>query len=190
MAKKPVKTAVDRLAERIAERIDADKHRPKGLKRTQVGLAAHIGVTKSTLNEMLNGKKAGQGALARLDKIAEYFGVPPSLLVHRNDTALMEVQTGEFRLLMHWRRFPPSVQQRVMEMFDYFAGLLPEEQEARRWWHRVQLLKARNPERARAIDRAIDEALTAPRTEPGEGNPSADQPTSDATAPATQPRRR
>lgn len=185
MAKKRADTAVDRLASRIADLIEADRHRPQALRRSQTGLADFIGVSKGTLSEMLHGKRAEQGALARLDKIAEYFGVPTSFLVRRHDTPLMELQHGEFRLLLHWRRFPPSVQQRMMEVFDYFAGLLPEEQEARRWWHRVQLI--RNTDARRAIERAIDDALREQRYAPDISNPAAAEGPSVETRPATQP---
>ena len=164
MAKRREPNAVERLKDRIKDRIDADKHRPAGLRWTFVGLANHIGITKGSLSDMLNGKNAQQGALARLDRIADYFGQTPTALIQRHDTAVIEVQPNEFRLLAYWRRFPTSVQARIMEMFDYFAGLPPEEQEARRLWHRFQLI--RNPKARAAIDQAIDDALRGQRYGP------------------------
>jgi transcriptional regulator with XRE-family HTH domain len=181
--KRPADTAVHRLKARIADLIDQDRHRPAGLRRTQKGLADHIGVAKSTLNEMLNEEGATQGALARLDKIADYFGVTPTMLVRRSDTALVELKTGEFRLLTHWRRLPASVQQRIMEMFDFFAGLAPEEQEARRLWHRYQLIRS-STVRA-AIDKAIQDALRAQRYGPSEDTVRVDQGSSGETAAST-----
>lgn len=142
---------------RIQDRIDADRHRPGGLRRTQAGLAEYIGVTKATLNEWLNGESATRGALPRLDKIAEYFDIPPTVLIAKQDNVLLEIQPSEFRLLAFWRRFPLSVQTRILEMFDFFAGLPPEEQEGLRLWHRFQLI--RNSDVRKAIDKSIDDAL-------------------------------
>jgi transcriptional regulator with XRE-family HTH domain len=167
--KRSAETALDRLVRRIDDRIQADRHRPRGIRYTQSGLAEHIGIKKSSLSELLHGETAKRGALARLDDIADYFNLPPSLLIHKNDTAQIEVTPQEYRLLAHYRRHPASVRERIMELFDYFAGLLPEEQEARRWWHRVQLI--RDPSVRRAIDHRIEEALRAQRNEPGVDNP-------------------
>lgn len=166
MVRKAQDNAVIRLKRRIADRLEADKDRPRGFRRTQIGLAEEIGITKQTLNELLNGPSSQRGLLAHLDKIAKYFGVPPSLLIHKNDTAMMEVEPEEYRLLAHWRRFPTSVKDRLMEMFDYFAGLLPEEREARRWWHKIQ--QVRNPSELSAIEQGIDDVLHAQRTRPDE----------------------
>lgn len=190
VAKKPADTAVDRLKRRIADRIDAEKDRPRGMRRTQTGLADHLGITKATLNEALNGPSAQRGLLKHLDRIGDYFGVPPSLLVHKNDTAVMEVQQEEYRLLAHWRRFPPSVQERLMEMFDYFAGLLPEEQEGRRWWSKIQ--RIRKPSDRRDIEQAIDDVLSAQRTTQDDDATRVGEASSDATASAirTRPNRR
>lgn len=190
VAKRHSETAVDRLKRRIADRIDAEKDRPRGMKRTQMGLAEHLGITKATLNEALNGPSAQRGLLKHLDGIGSYFGVPPSILVHRNDTALVEVQQEEYRLLAHWRRFPPSVQERLMEMFDYFAGLLPEEQEGRRWWSKIQ--RIRKPSDRLDIEQAIDDVLNAQRTGQDDSATIAGKASSDATASAirTRPDRR
>lgn len=188
MAKRPQPqpTAVDRLRDRINARIDADRHRPRDYRYSQRALADFIGVSKSTLNEMLNGGKARQGALARLDKIADYFGIPPSLLIHRNDTAMMEVAPQEYRLLSHWRRMPASVKERVLEMFDYFAGLDPEEQEARQLWHRFQAI--RNSQVRRDIEQTIEDALRAQRAGLIEDETPAGPETFDATASAIRTR--
>jgi transcriptional regulator with XRE-family HTH domain len=158
---KQPENAVERLKRRISERIDAEKDRPQGYRKTQQGLADAIGISKQTLSELLGGPQATRGLLAHLDKIAKYFGVPPSLLVHRNDTALMELQTIEYRLLQHWRSFPIDVQDRVIELFDYFAGLLPEEKEERRIWQRWRRLSA--PAREK-MEQILQDALKAEQT--------------------------
>lgn len=158
VAKRHTETAVVRLKRRIAERLDADRDRPRPFRRTQQGLAERIGITKSTLNELLNGESSNRGLLAHLDKIADYFGVPPSLLIHRNDTALMEVSADEFRLLRHWRTFPPEIQAHVAGAFDYVAGLLPEEQAERRIWQRWRRL---GPEAQARLEDVLETAYRA-----------------------------
>lgn len=190
MTRKAPENAVARLKRRITDRIDADKERPREFRRTQVGLAEKIGITKQTLNELLNGPSSKRGLLAHLDAIAEYFGVPPSLMIHKNDTAMMELEPEEYRVLAHWRRFPPSVKDRLMEMFDYFAGLRPEEREARRWWQQIQQI--RRPKDRLAIQQAIDEALSAQRSRQDEGEMPAARESFDATESAikTRPNRR
>lgn len=142
--KRPQETPVDRLKRRITDRIDADRDKPRGYRRTQVGLAEKMGISKATLNELLNGPSAQRGLLARLDLIADYFGITPSLLVHRNDTSLIELRADEYRLITHWRNMPADVQQTVMDAFDYFVGLLPEEREARRIWRMWRALGSRD----------------------------------------------
>lgn len=158
MVQKLQENAVARLKRRIADRLDADRDRPKGYKRTQQGLAERIGIHKATLNELLNGPTSNRGLLAHLDKIADYFGVPPSLLIHKNDTALMELRPEEYRLVTHWRNFPIDVQEQIALMFDYFAGLLPEEKEERRIWQRWRRLSP--PNRAR-LEAMLEDTLKA-----------------------------
>lgn len=187
---KSTETAVQRLKRRISERLDIDRDRPRQYRKSQRGLAAAIGVSEQTLSEMLSGPASSRGLLAHLDKIGTYFGVPPSLLVHRNDTALMEVQQNEYRLLTHWRTFPPDVQERMMAMFDYFAGLLPEEKEQRRWW--VKFSRIKKPSDRLYIEQAIDDVLRAQSIERGGDAPPAGKASDDATASAirTRPNRR
>lgn len=189
VAKSP-ETAVQRLKRRISERLDIDRDRPRQYRKSQRGLAAAIGVSEQTLSELLSGPASSRGLLAHLDKIGAYFGVPPSLLVHRNDTALMEVQQEEYRLLTHWRAFPVDVQEQVMALFDYFAGLLPEEKEQRRWWTKIARIKSAN-DRARA-ERTIDEILRAQRTQRASDADPVARESFDATASAirTRPHRR
>lgn len=150
--------AVQRLRLRISERLDADKDKPQGFRRTQRGLAKRIGISEPTLSELLSGPQATRGLLAHLDKIADYFGVPPSLLIHRNDTALMEIAPEEYRVIKHWREFPRDVQEQIAAMFDYFAGILPEEKEERRIWQRWRRLSP--PARAR-LESILEDAVKA-----------------------------
>lgn len=180
MAQKSQRNAVDRLKDRIAARIDEDRDRPKGFRRTQTELAKKIGISKPTLNELLNGPSSTRGLLAHLDKIADYFGVPPSILIHRNDTALIELQQGEYRLITHWRNLPADVQETIMAMFDYFAGLLPEEREARRIWRMWRVLGRQDQAR---LDEMLREAYRLRRT--GAAKTTLDS-GAHASAPATE----
>lgn len=184
VAKKSAETAVDRLKRRVAERIDADRDRPPGYRKTQADLAAAIGIAKGTLNELLNGASSTRGLLAYLDRIADYFGVPPSLLVHRNDTALMEIHPSEHRLLTHWRTFPPDVQETVMSMFDYFSGLLPEEKEERRIWQKWRRLSPKDREH---MERQLTELTRLSRRSAGTNTAPAPTAPTTADEPASVP---
>jgi transcriptional regulator with XRE-family HTH domain len=165
---KPSENAVVRLKRRIADRLDADRDRPRPLRRTQQGLADKIGIAKGTLNELLNGPSSNRGLLAHLDKIADYFGVPPSLLIHRNDTALMEMTADEYRIIRHWRTFPADVQEQIASAFDYFAGLLPEEKAERKIWQRWRRLSPHSRARLEnALETAYRAELTAKRATRG-----------------------
>lgn len=155
---KHTENASQRLLRRISDRLDADRDKPRGYRRSQSGLAAKLGISKGALSDLLHGPATSRGLMAHLDKIAEYFGVPPSLLVHKNDTALMELEQGEYRILLHWRNFPVDVQEQIASMFDYFAGLLPEEKEERRIWQRWRRLSP--PNRAR-LEAMLEDTLKA-----------------------------
>lgn len=154
------KNAVDRLKDRIAERIDADRDRPRGIRYSQSGLAKRLGINRSTLNELINGPSSQRGLLTHLDTIADYFGVPPSLLVHANDTASMELTREEYRVVAHWRTLPPEVRASAMGVLDYLSGLLPEEREERSIWLRWRRLGA--PSRLR-MEGILSDALAAER---------------------------
>jgi transcriptional regulator with XRE-family HTH domain len=182
VAKRSRENAVARLKRRIAERIDADHDKPRAFRRTQMGLADRIGITKQTLNELLNGPSSNRGLLAHLDKIAEYFGVPPSLLVHANDTSLMELHQGEWVMLQHWRRLSPEVQESLLAMLEYFAGILPEEKEQRRLWMKWRRLTAAERE---GLERTLDDQLRGRRLQQGQDSDDAVRPSSPGTRAAT-----
>lgn len=179
-------SAVVRLKRRITDRLDADRDRPRPYRRTQQGLAEKIGISKATLNELLNGPSSNRGLLAHLDKIADYFGVPPSLLIHRNDTALMELTADEYRVIKHWRTFPPDVQEQVASAFDYFAGLLPEEKAERKIWQRWRRL---SPAARARLEDALETAYRAERTSRRATTGSAAAPESTVGNPARVERR-
>lgn len=185
VATKRAENAVDRLKKRIAHRLDEEKDRPKGYRKTQQELAKKLGIEKSTFNELLNGPSSTRGLLAHLDIIADYFGVPPSLLVHRNDTAIIEIFQDEYRLLTHWRALPVDVQEQVMAMFDYFAGLLPEEKAQRRFWQMYRRLDGRDRQ---TIENQMRDTLLARRLERKSRSAPAAQPSADETAAPTPAR--
>lgn len=149
--------AAQRLLRRISERLDEDRDRPLTHRRTQRALAKALDIKESSLSELLR-SATKRGLLVHLDKIAQYFGVPPTLLIHANDTALMELTPEEYRVISHWRTFPPDVQEQVAAAFDYFAGLLPEEKSQRRIWHRWRALSTNDQAR---LDRALEDAYRA-----------------------------
>lgn len=188
MGQKHAENAVARLQRRIADRLDADRDRPKGFKRTQQGLADKLGIAKGSLSELLSGPAASRGLMAHLDKIADYFGVPPSLLVHRNDTALMEITPDEYRILRHWRTFPPDIKEQIAAMFDYFSGLLPEEKEERRIWQQWRRL---SPGAQARMDQILQDTLRAEQTAKRATRASRGEPdrTVESPAPAQKPPR-
>jgi len=152
---------VVRLKRRIADRLDEDRDKPMALRRTQKGLADKLGVTKSTLHEMLNGHAAQQGALARLDVIADYLGMSPAELVKSERSRLMELSIAEQRIIQQWRDWPREVRATVLRLFDYFGGLLPEEQEAREYGYLLRQIK--DPDlRARMVG-ALRDAVNSQR---------------------------
>ena len=133
-------TAVERLQNRISYRLDAERDKPARFRKNQQRLAEKLKVTKQTLSEMLHGPAAKQGLLARLDEIADYLEVPPSFLIHRNDSSLIEVSAEEAKLLKYWRTWTLDVRGQVLSMIEFLAGLLPEEIEDRMYMRNVKRL--------------------------------------------------
>lgn len=132
----------ERVRLRVRDLFDKERQKPRAYqRRTQSELAGKIDIEPGTLSSALNGREQHAIRLAHLDIIADYFGIPPAALVAREGSQLEELPPVEQRLLAHWRELPKEIQARVMDMFDFFAGLLPEEQEARRWWYKIARLK-------------------------------------------------
>lgn len=158
--KKPHDTAVDRLKLRMMARFEAEKDKPRDLRRSQSDLAEKLGISRSTLNEALSGDSARRGLLHHLDTIADYFNVTPSLLVHRNDTNLIELRGDEYRFVSHLRQMPPAVREQLLLLLDFFAGLLPEEREHRRIWMQLRALR---PERRAVVLKTLDDQMADQR---------------------------
>lgn len=181
----------ERVRLRTKALFDRERHKPRAYqRRTQTGLAKKLGIEPGTLSNALNGRDSHAIRLKHVDVIADYFGVPPAALVTMQGNVLNELTPEEVRLIEHWRDFPVDIQDRIMSMFDYFAGLLPEEKEQRRWW--IKISRIRKQSDRLYIEQAIDSVLRAQRTESGEDMPRAEKPTSDATTSAirTRPDRR
>ena len=161
MMKRP-SSPVDRLRRRIAERLDEDRDKPMAFRRTQTELAQRLGVTKSTLSEMIGGKSATQGALARLDEIADYLDMSPADLVKGDTSNLMELAVDEQRLIRQWRNWPKAIRAQFAALLNYFSELLPEEVEERNYAMFMRQIK--NPEvRAHLIGLARDAAIAQRR---------------------------
>lgn len=159
------KTAVDRLKARIAARIDSDRHRERAVRYSQVGLAAKIGINKSTLNELLNGPSSKRGLLTHLDAIADYLNLSPAELVKGERSKLMELSVAEQQIVQQWRDWPREIRAAVLRLFDHFGGLLPEEQEAREYGYLFRQL--RHPQlRADAMNTLRDAVNSQPRFRP------------------------
>lgn len=153
--------AAQRVLRRISDHLDKHKDRPRGYRKDQRGLAKHLGMAESSLSELLDGA-AKRGLLVRLDKIAEYLNVPPSMLVHRNDTNRMELREEEHRLVVLFRDLPADLQDHVLDVFGYFAGLLPEEQLDRERLKKWRRLSPKNRDRVdRVLRQAYQEDLAA-----------------------------
>lgn len=149
----------------MVERLDEDRNKPMASRRTQVKLAAHIGITKSALNELLHGQSATQGLLARLDGIADYLDLSPAELVKAESSTLMELSVAEQRIVQQWRDWPREVRAAVLRLFDYFGGLLPEEQDAREHWYLFRQLREADL-RAQMLGTLRDAVNSQPRFRP------------------------
>lgn len=153
--------AIQRILRRISTQFDAHRDRPRGYRKDQHGLATHLGIADSTMSEMLDtAAKVRRGLLFRLDEIADYLNVPPSLLVHRNDTNTMELRPDEHRLVTLFRELPTDLQEQVLDVFGYFAGLLPEEQRDR---ERLKKWRRLSPKNQQRVDRILEQAFQEDR---------------------------
>jgi transcriptional regulator with XRE-family HTH domain len=178
------RTAAQRVQARVRERLGSKSDR----RRTQKELAGKLGIAEPSLSELLNGKASERGLLHHLDTIAEYLGVPPSLLVAKAQSPVVELRKHEPKLLAHFRMLPNPLQMQVLAVFEHFAGLLPEEREARYWWSKIRRVK-RSEDRGR-LDKFLDDVLLAQRTDPTSTDGRVAPHPAGATAPANQPRSR
>lgn len=107
--------AMERLRRRLA--LLLDERTPTG-KIRQKHLARHLNKSEAWLANVLNGKRGLR--LVDLDKVAEFFHVPPSELVREQDAELIEVTPSELALLRKVRRSGPEFRDSVWTL----AGLV------------------------------------------------------------------
>lgn len=150
--------AAQRLVENILRVLDRTKDAPRQYRKLQKGIADATGIKPATVSETLKRRNNTTFRLVHLDKIADYLGVTPSDLIRHAHSALWELTPEETRLVRHYREWPTDVQDRVMALFDFFAGMLPEEKEQRRLWTKWRRLK---PQDRAYVERAIDDVLRA-----------------------------
>lgn len=181
----PSVKATARVRQRVLDLLDASRESPRGLRKTQSGIATALGLNKATISQILKGKSDFR--MAHLDALADYFGVPPSTLFRLESSRLIELTPAEIRLVRHWRTWPAEIQALILPLYDYFAGTFPEEKEMRRWWLKVQ--RVRRPSDRDYIERTLDDVLRAQSTERGAGAGTAAPRPSAATTPANAVRR-
>jgi len=166
------KNAAERLTERIQGLLERERlqKRPKGLRKTQVGLSKAIGVQPPTVSQTLAGRHDAAFRLVQLDNIADYFGVTPASLIQYDTSAMMELTPAEKRWLQHWREWPPDVQRQVLELLEFFAtAILPEERQERVWWTRMRRLSPDDRSSlARYLDALLEKQASARRQARGE----------------------
>jgi transcriptional regulator with XRE-family HTH domain len=182
LVRKQPENADSRVKRRILERLQADKDLPRPLRKNQRALAKAAGISEQAISELLDATPT-QGLLVHLDQIARYLEMPPSLLVHANDTTMVELETHEYRLVDHWRSFPLDIQERLLGVIEYFSGVVTKEQrEQRRFWMKLRRLSA--PDRA-TIEQTVDGLLRATRAAKDTDTAPAAPTSSPATMPAS-----
>lgn len=157
----PPKDAAQRLIDRMRRAFDDDKDRPRDLRRSQSELAERLGITKSTVSQALRRRDNTAFRLIQLDIIADYLGIPPSELIARPDSQLLELRRDEQRLIRQWRQWPSDVRARLLSVFEFFGETIwPEELEKKRWLHDLQRLP---PEKRATLRQTLDALLVATR---------------------------
>jgi hypothetical protein len=132
--------AAQRVSEAVQRLLDAQKDTPQRLRKTQRGLADALKIDAATINQAIARRKGQAFRLVQLDAIADYFGVTPATLIQRPTSELWELTPNEVRLVRHWRAWAFDVQTAVMQLLDFFAGMLPEEKEDRRLFQKWRKL--------------------------------------------------
>jgi transcriptional regulator with XRE-family HTH domain len=157
----------ERVRLRLRTLFDRERQKPIAHRRgTQAKLAERLGIEPGTLSNVLNGRDQHAIRLKHLDTIAAFFEIPPSALIARRDSLLAELGPQERQLLAHWRELPGDVRQQFLELFGFFAGLLPEEQETRRFAYKLSRLRNAG-DRAKLEDQ-LNEFLEAQKRQPAQ----------------------
>lgn len=150
--------AAQRLKRHIKRLLDEQRSSKGagGQRRTQAGLAKALGVKQNAVSAVITAADVPHFKLRELDVIAEYFGVPPSMLVAQDGDELWELTPSEMRVIRLWREWPMEVQELVLNMLTYFASLSPAEKQVRRYLSKFRRLSRRDQEH---IERAVDALL-------------------------------
>lgn len=144
-----VKRNVRRLLQQ--QRTGFPKHR-----KTITGLAAALDQKPNGISTILSADDVPHFKMRDLDKIAEYFGVPPAALVQAEGDALWELTPTEMRVLRLWRDWPREVQDQVLNVLSYFVALAPSEKQSRRFLSKFRRLRLTDQE---YVERTMDSLL-------------------------------
>jgi transcriptional regulator with XRE-family HTH domain len=111
--------AMERLRRRLAELVD---ERTTAGKLRQKRLAEYFtradGTPRSEawISNIIKGQRGFR--LVDLDRLAEFFHLPPSEFIREFDSALVEVTPTEMGLLRKFRRLTPNKRAALLEMTD------------------------------------------------------------------------
>jgi hypothetical protein len=143
--------AAQRLKRNILRLLD--EHSAGTTKRTRVGLAKALGVKPNGISTILGAPDVPHFKLRDLDRIAEYFGIPPAALIAEDGNVLWELRPSEMRLMRIWRQWPLDVQDATLFLLNYFAALEPAEKSIRRLLSKFRRLSKNDQD---YVERTID----------------------------------
>lgn len=90
-----------------------DERTPAGLMR-QKTFAKHMGHTEAWVSNILSGKRGLR--IVDIDKVADFFRIPPGELVRETDSDLVEVTPTERKLLRKIRRVSDEYRQTIFTL--------------------------------------------------------------------------
>lgn len=100
--------AMERCRLRLRQLLD--ERTPAGRLR-QKTFAKHMGHTEAWLSNILNGQRGLR--LVDVDKVADFFRIPPGELIRETDSDLVEVTPTEQKLLRKIRRVSDEYRQTI-----------------------------------------------------------------------------
>jgi transcriptional regulator with XRE-family HTH domain len=135
--------------QRLAVRSEAERqrYRAKAMKKTAAARVRsrirarleELGMTARELADAAKHKDAWISGilsgyqslgLEDFDAVADKLGLSPSELVRHDDAVVRELTPREMRLLKHYQDWPPTMQDRWLEMLDHFAATVPDRETA------------------------------------------------------------
>jgi hypothetical protein len=163
--------AAQRLKRNVRRLLD-EQRGLKGPRRTISGLAGQLELKPNGVSTILKASGVPHFKLRQVDQIAEYFGVPPAVLIKEDDSNLVELTPSEMRLIRIWREWPREIQHHVLEMLAFFAALAPAEKQARRYLSKFRRLNRKDQD---YVERTLD-SLLRHTVEPGTAAPVVPRP--------------